>query len=78
MPRGQSCREGGRASQQQQSGAGRRPGPSSGRAKEATRDHRERGEREANPPQQLGGYEGSRIPEECSASTQERSTEKQS
>ena len=77
MSRGHSSCECGRAGQQQESGAGDDPAPQAAHQKEQARDHRERGEREAHPPEQLGGYKGSSIPEESPASTRERSAVKQ-
>lgn len=77
MSRGHSSCEGGRAGQQQESGAGDDPAPQAAEQKEQASDHRERGEREADPPEQLGGYKGSRIPEESPASARERRAEKQ-
>jgi hypothetical protein len=77
MSRGQRSCECGRAGQQQESGAGDDPAPQAAEQQEQARDHRERGEREADSPEQLGGYNGSRIPEESPASTRERGAEKQ-
>jgi hypothetical protein len=77
MSRGQGSCEGGRGGQHQKSGAGDDPAPQAAEQKEQARDHRERGERGADPPEQLGGYKGSRIPEESPASTRERRAEKQ-
>ena len=74
---GQSGSEGGRAGQQQESGAGDGPPSQTAEQKEQARHRRERGECEANPPEELGYYEGSRIPKESPPSTRERGAEEQ-
>ena len=77
MSRWQGGSERGRAGQQQESGAGDRPTPQAAEQKEQARHRRERGEREANPPEELGCYKGSRIPKESPPSTRERGAEEQ-
>ena len=77
MSLGQSGSEGGRAGQQQESGAGEGPAPQAAEQKEQARDRRERGERKADPPEQVGCYKGSRIPKESPPSTRERGAEEQ-
>jgi hypothetical protein len=77
LPLGQGGSEGGSNGEQQQNGAGDEAATQAAEQEEETGNRRERGEREADPPEHLGRHKGSRITKESAASTHECSAEKQ-
>ncbi len=77
LPLGQGSSESGRTGEQQQSGPGDYPAGEAAKQEEHTGNRRKRGEREADPPEQVCRHKGSRITKESATSTHERCAEKQ-